>query len=149
MKQSFLLKWVGLALLGFALAACSSVEEVPITTQSANGDVSFFPGSLELSAPIGGSADGFFIIFNNGDEALAYTANVFFTEADVEITFGERGTLEPGGFAFVTFRATCVEGRLERDANGFFIASDISVATNDGTRFFPFINALPLTLRCL
>ena len=144
-------QWVGLALLGFVLAACSTVEEpVDLTTQSANSDVTFFPGSLEVSTSIGSSTDGFFIIFNNGDEELSYLADVFLTP-DVEVTFGKEGILAPGGLAFVAFRATCTEIRLKEDGNGFFVdptLSNIAVATNNGQRFFPFINTLLLTIRC-
>ncbi len=150
MKRSYW-QWVGLALLGFVLAACGTVEEpADLTTQSANSDVTFFPGSLEVSTSIGRSTDGFFIIFNNGDEELTYLADVFETP-DVEVTLGEKGTLAPGGLAFVSFRATCMENRLKEDENGFFVdptLSNIAVATNNGQRFFPFINTLPLTIRC-
>ena len=141
------LRWkISLISLGFALAACSAVEE-PNVVDRESSDVTLSPERLELSAPIGGSTEGSLSVTNNGNERLYYVGDVAFTP-DLEVTSGEQGNLEPGESATVEFRATCAEVRLKEDENGFFIPINISIA-NSGREYFPFIDTLPLTLRCL
>ena len=142
------LHWkIALVSLGFALAACSAVEEPSVVDQSGSSEITLFPERLELSAPINGLTDGSFVLFNSGNEQISYASDVFFTP-DLEVASGEQGRLAPGESATVKFRATCTELRLEEDIDGFFIPINIGVATSE-REYFPLILTLPLTLRCV
>ena len=117
-------KWLGLALLGFTLAACATVEEPlaePLATQGLEGSLLVFAETLELEAPVGESVEtSFFYLNASGTEDLVRAtsfATVGFNGpsslAWIEFLSGNVETVAPFGFVEVRLRATCNEAALE------------------------------------